>query len=271
MLNMRHHGEGSPAFVGARSIAADHGDRTTLTDLLRLLGATPVDRTASDAVPVPLRRLQAGAALFHEGGRAEAVYFVQVGTFKQYRTAEDGYEQVLGFAGRAEVLGFDAVCSHQHPSAALALEDSAVYALPMPDILTLGRRVPELDRVLHLAVSRQLTRRDEVADVMAAVAAEVRLARFLIHLSERMAACGQSPRRLRLRMSRRDIASHLGVAHETVSRAFGALAAWGYLDVEQREVELLDIPGLHTFARNTRGMVERPRKPERPRLARAVA
>ena len=52
-----------------------------------------------------------------------------------------------------------------------------------------------------------------------AVAADARLARFLVQLSARMAECGQSPRRLLLRMNRRDIANHLGLAHETISRS----------------------------------------------------
>jgi CRP/FNR family transcriptional regulator len=71
-----------------------------------------------------------------------------------------------------------------------------------------------------------------------------------------MAECGQSPRRFHLRMSRRDIASYLGVAHETVSRSFGALARWGWVSVDNREVEILDLPGLKQFALNTRRTVD---------------
>jgi CRP/FNR family transcriptional regulator len=71
-----------------------------------------------------------------------------------------------------------------------------------------------------------------------------------------MAECGQSPRRFHLRMSRRDIASYLGVAHETVSRSFGALSRWGWISVDNREVEILDLPGLKQFALNTRRAVE---------------
>jgi CRP/FNR family transcriptional regulator len=70
-----------------------------------------------------------------------------------------------------------------------------------------------------------------------------------------MAACGQSSFRLRLTMSRRDIASHIGVAHETVSRAFGELADWGYLRVDHREVEILDSAALKSLAGSTRGLL----------------
>jgi CRP/FNR family transcriptional regulator, anaerobic regulatory protein len=251
--------------LGLSSVASC--ERSTLADLMQLMGADPGDLRLAAAVPVPVRRVRAGDALFHEGARAEAIYFVRAGTFKTFRTAEDGYEQVLGFAGRAELLGFDALCGQCHPSAAVALEESSVYVLMLRDIFMLGQRLPEFDRVVHLAVSMALTRRGELADLMAAVAAEVRLARFLVQLSQRMAACGQSPRRFHLRMSRRDIASHLGVAHETVSRSFSALAGWGFVRVDNREVDILDMAALKELSRSTRRQVDEPARAGDERVA----
>ena len=242
-------------------------ERHSLADLLRLMGVHAADAPGAEAYPITMRQLHAGAPLYHEGQVAEAIYFVSVGMFKTFSTAEDGYEQVLGFSGRGEVLGFDALCGGTHPTAAVALEEARVYALPLRDVFTLGNRVAALDRVVHVAASRQLAQRGEIADVMAAVAAEVRLARFLVQLSARMEACGQSPRRFLLRMCRRDIASHLGVAHETVSRSFGTLADWGYLRVNYREVEICDLDALKAFARSTRGLVEEPAGRSRRRLA----
>jgi CRP/FNR family transcriptional regulator len=235
-----------------RPLASVQSQPATVQDILQLMGASDLDVTGAVQFPAPIRRLHAGEVLFHEGAPSDAIYFVRAGTFKISCTAEDGYEQVLGFAGRTEVLGFDAICMDAHPTAAVALEDSSVYTLSVKDIYVLGQRVPALDRVLHRATSQALAYRGQVTDVMAAVAAEVRLARFLVQWSQRMAACGQSPRRFHLRMSRRDIASHLGVAHETVSRSFGALVGWGYLKVANRDVEIVDPDGLRAFARSTR-------------------
>lgn len=230
--------------------------RTSLSDLLLMMDPDAQTGPESDSLPVTLRPLRAGAALFHEHGEVDAIHFVSMGSFKIYRTAEDGYEQVLGFARRGEVLGYDAVCLGQHPTAAVALEDSRVFAVGARDLFKLLQRIPALDRMLHLAISRQLIRAAEIADLMAAVAAEVRLARFLMLQSRQMKACGQSPVRLLLRMGRRDIASHLGVAHETVSRSFGVLVDWGWLRVNNREVEILDLNSLTSFARSTRRSID---------------
>ena len=230
--------------------------RTVVAQLLQLMGATAEPAQAVPLLPVVWHRLHAGQTLHHEGADGDAIYFVRAGSFKILRTAEDGYEQVLDFALRGDVLGFESLAHGTHPNAAVALEESSVYSLPLADFQTLGQRLPDLERHLHRAVSAALARRGELAEMMAAVAAEVRLARFLLQLSRRMQECGQSPRRFHLRMSRRDIASYLGVAHETVSRSFGALARWGWLSVDNREVEILDLDGLKHFALSTRRAVD---------------
>ncbi|MBX3607821.1 MAG: Crp/Fnr family transcriptional regulator [Piscinibacter sp.] len=237
-------------------------------ELLRLLGSDAPRPGAPESDPsVPLWRLRAGAPMTHEGMPADFIQVVRSGSFKCQRVAEDGYEQVLSFAGPGDVLGFDGLCRGHYPTSAVALEDSTVFALPLRELDRLRQQHPALDRGLQQALSRQLARAGEVAEMMAAVAAEVRLARFLVWLSGCMAARGQSPRRLHLRMSRRDIASLLGVAHETVSRSFTALAELGLLRVDNRDVEILDLDGLRQCTRSTRGFLDSagraPARPER--------
>ena len=199
-----------------------------------------------------VRRVRAGDTLYGEGTLAEAFYFVRSGTFKTFTTGEDGYEQVLGFVGRGEALALDAIAVGRHTSEAIALEDSSVHAIALRTYLAQEPRNRTLDEAVLRAFSRALVHRGELACVMAAVAAEVRLARFLAGLSEQMRSTGQSPRAFHLRMSRRDIASYLGVAIETLSRSFAALTSSGLITVHHREVEILDMPRLMALATGTR-------------------
>lgn len=229
-----------------------------LSELLKLM-AGPDTSPQTDIAPplqVAVRQVRAGTALFMEGTRATHLYVVRLGTFKTIKTAEDGYEQVLAFAGTGEVMGFEALCENRQPVAAMALEDSSVYAIPLNDLSSLRQQSPALDRALQMALSRQLMRVSEMTELMAAVSSEVRLARFIAWWAARMSAHGQSSRRLLLRMSRRDIASLLGIAHETVSRSFSAFVERGLLRVDNREIEVLDPAGLKARARNTRGVAD---------------
>lgn len=225
----------------------------SLQELLHAVGCDAHAEPASAGLGVAVWRARAGAVLLHEGAEAESVHVVRSGSFKCVKTSEDGYEQVLAFAGPGEVLGFEAVSRGHHTSTVVALEDATVFSLPLRELDRWRQHFPSLDHALQIALSRQLARAGDVAEMMAAVAAETRLARFLVWLSGCMAERGQSPRRLYLRMSRRDIASLLGVAHETVSRSFTALADWGCLRVDNREVEILDEAALRACTRGTRG------------------
>jgi CRP/FNR family transcriptional regulator len=254
IVQLRPHCPRHPAAPPFAGTASD--PRAAVAELLSLMGAPAAGLHTLPPLSVVWQRLHAGATLHHEGAVAHAICFVRAGAFKIFRTAEDGYEQVLGFAMRGEVLGFEALAHGTHPSSAMALEEASVYSLPLDEFDAIDQRLPQLSRLVHRALSSTLVRRGELAEVMAAVAAEVRLARFLLQLSRRVAECGQSPRRFHLRMSRRDIASYLGVAHETVSRSFGALSRWGLISVENREVEILDLSGLKHFALNTRRAVD---------------
>lgn len=227
-----------------------------MRELLSLLGVDEVDSDLGMDIPAPVRRLHEGDTLFHEGAQADGIYFVRAGTFKTFCTGEDGYEQVLGFSGRGELLGFDAIGMGHYANQVVALEESSVYVVLLRDYFSVTPRSPAFDRAVFRAVSDALKQRGELADMMAAVAAEVRLSRFLVHLSRRMAASGLSSRRFHLRMSRRDIASYLGVAHETVSRSFTSLVGAGLVRVNNREVEILDMPGLKVFSSGTRRQVD---------------
>lgn len=245
------------------------------TDLLQVLQSLAGTPAVSLDVETPLRqRVPAGSTLLHEGAPARQICVVLAGTFKSVKTGDDGYEHVLGFAMRGDLLGYDGLASGHYASAAIALEDGVVYTLPLRQFDHLRHGHADFDRALQASLSRQISRAIELAELMSAVAADARLARFLLHVSARMAEQGLSPRRLRLRMNRREIASHLGVAHETVSRSFGLLADRGYVVVANREVEIVDMAGLRAHAHCTRGPAEEPAKgaaPQRRVLGRSSA
>ena len=227
-------------------------------DLLGLLGVPGEDPVRERTIAVRLRRLPARATLFFEGSPAEAIYVVRTGTFKCFRTDGDGGEQVLGFARRGDVLGYGALALGRYSSRASALEPASVATVPLADLFVWTRRLPILERALHQALSLQHARHEELADVRAMVPAEVRLARVLLHWSNRMAIGGRSMHQLKLSMSRRDIARLVGVAHETVSRAFAALAARGCIAVTGRTVDILDPAALLDAARSPIALQPRP-------------
>jgi CRP/FNR family transcriptional regulator, anaerobic regulatory protein len=227
-----------------------------LRALVELLGGDADNGPCRGSERFAVHRVARGATLLHEGAHAQTLFIVQTGSFKSVKTAEDGYEHVLGFAWPRDLIGYDGLYREHYAFGAVALEDSRAVVLPMTGLAALRQRSPALDEALQALIARQLAHAGEIAEVMSAVAADARLARFLVQLSGRMAERGQSPRRLLLRMNRRDIANHLGLAHETISRSLRLLSERGWLRVDNRDIEILDPAGLRRCARSTRGAAE---------------
>ena len=239
----------SPEGPGSASATA----RCTASDLLRWSGLRELKTELTDRMPFGMRRVRCDHALVHEGNPFETLYFVCAGSFKSVRVDAEGYEQVQGFALHGDMLGLDGISQGRHVSGAVALEDASVAVLPYAELAHNARRLPAIERLLQRALGAELQRRSETQYLMAPASSEVRVVRFLLHYARRQNALGYSDRRIRLRMTRRDIASYLGVAHETVSRALTALSAIGSIRVNYRDIELVDPAVLRDIQRITRG------------------
>jgi len=81
--------------------------------------------------------------------------------------------------------------------------------------------------------------------------AEQRIAAFLVNLSSRYFARGYSANRFLLRMTREDIGNYLGLTIESVSRLITKLRKDGLLKVNNRELEVVDLPALKRLAAGT--------------------
>lgn len=188
---------------------------------------------------------RAGEHIFREGEPFTTIAAVRVGTVKSYVVSPAGREQVLGFHLPGEVIGLNAISRERYPCNAVALDTVLLCRFSFPEISRLATRLPGLQHSLFRLLSEDIGKAGLLAGDFTA---GERLATFLVLLSRRYAARGQSASRFRLTMSRTDIASYLHLAAETVSRVLRGLQDDGLLQVHGREVEILDPLRLATLA-----------------------
>ena len=74
---------------------------------------------------------------------------------------------------------------------------------------------------------------------------------FLLSLSDRFSRRGYSDKEFILAMSRRDIASYLRLATETVSRVLARFQKAGVVKVDRKQVRIMNIEELKTIARKS--------------------
>lgn len=190
------------------------------------------------------RRIRAGERLYSEGEVFECLFEVRSGNLKSSLTLADGQERVSAFHMAGERIGFDGIANGHHLSSATALEDSEVCAVSYATMTELATRNTDFQRTLLQNLSRETVHEFHSLVRLSSLSSRKRVAAFLLNLSQRMSARGYSPNEFHLRMSRTDIASYLGLTHETVCRNFSAFQRLGLLEVDQRHIRIVDLPGL---------------------------
>lgn len=206
------------------------------------LGREDIERV--DRLVTERTSLAAGDRLYHVGAPFRALYVVQTGSLKTQAYSEGGELQVLGFHLPGEIMGFDALADEKHQCSAEALEATSVCRLPYADLERIAAEVPGLQRQFMRLISREMSASQHHMSIMGRGQAISRLAMFLYNFSYRQNRLGRSRNQLSLTMSRADLANHLGLVLETVSRLFGRLQDMGLIRVRRREITILDMEGL---------------------------
>jgi CRP/FNR family transcriptional regulator len=198
------------------------------------------------------RRLRRGAGLYHAGEPLAGLFAIRSGFMKSCVLHDDGREQVAGFHMAGDLLGLDAIGSGNHTCDTVALEDTEVCEIPFASLEQLSREMPSLQHQLHRIMSREIVRDHGVMLLLGSMSAGERLAAFLLNLSQRFAARGYSPSEFRLRMTREEMGSYLGLKLETVSRTLSSFQERGLIEVRQKQVRIIDFAGLKALLEQKR-------------------
>lgn len=220
---------------------------STLVDVCQLLGLDiKVQDKALDAL-FRHRLLKPGEKAYLDGQAFEALYIVNAGFLKTVILDSDGNERVVSFPMRGDLLGSDGICADLHASEAIALSDCDLIIIPFKQLMSLGRVCQDLEHIICRAVSRQIVQQNVNFVSFGNLRSDARVARFLTLEVDRHTAMKFSSQCLRLRMTRREIGSYLGLTLETVSRSMSALHAAGIITVDQREIKILRPLSLRYF------------------------
>lgn len=207
---------------------------------------TDEDRMRFEQIVHRSRPIHAGQHIFRSGDDFTSAASVRTGSFKSYAIDQDGQEQVLGFYLPGEIIGLDAIHEGRHQANVMALDTSAVCSLPFNAMSGLARNMPDLQQELFRVMSQRIS---ELESLSGDLSADERIALFLKSLSKRFARRGYSEREFILSMSRRDIASYLRLATETVSRVLARFQQRGLIEVDRKLVKILDLEGLEALTR----------------------
>jgi CRP/FNR family transcriptional regulator, anaerobic regulatory protein len=191
-----------------------------------------------DQIASSRRRVTRGASLYHNGEGFDSLYAVRSGAFKTVGVSRQGDEKITGFHLPGELLGLEAISSGRHGYSAVALEDSEVCVLPFAQLERMAMSMPALQHQLFRVLSGDISRDEGLMLLLGSMAAEQRLAAFLLSLARRHKRLGYSDTRFTLRMTREEIGNYLGLTLETVSRLLSRFQREALIAVHQRDIDL---------------------------------
>jgi CRP/FNR family transcriptional regulator, anaerobic regulatory protein len=228
------------------------GCETCEVRVLATCRAVGVEGLARLAAAGTCRRIEAGQALFGEGEPAEAVYTLTAGMLKLYKLMSDGRRQVVGFLIPGDFLGL--AFGRGYAYTAEAVTPVAACRFGRARFMGLLEEFPALEKEVLTRTSSDLAAAQDQMLLLGRKTARERVASFLRRHAERerraALVCGYEEgegegRAIGLPMGRADIADHLGLTIETVSRTLTSL----------RKEGIIELPAAHeVVVRNPAGL-----------------
>ncbi|MGF1561284.1 MAG: helix-turn-helix domain-containing protein [Geminicoccaceae bacterium] len=185
--------------------------------------------------------------IFVEGDETASMFQLLDGMVSLYRLLPDGRRQVIEFALPGDLLGFTPTGRHIH--SAMAVSQCQIAAFSRAALDTAITRDPQLAKGMLENAYALLSKAHGQLMTLGRKSALERVASFLLDLSLRLGDAEVPAREVALPMTRSDIADHLGLTIETVSRSFSKLKKEGVISLTGQHVaEIRDLPRLAELA-----------------------
>ncbi len=170
------------------------------------------------------RRYRKDQIIFLEGEPYSGFYIVLTGRVKVYRLDGDGEETLLStvdpFGSFAESVLF--ARSHFHISCAQSVEDSTLLYVPVGDFLSLMAKNPAFAIRISETMGVLLAKLDRKFGMLSPGADE-RVAKYLLNEVQLNNSIRLPEPYFPMLIHKKDLAAHLGIASETLSRSLKKL------------------------------------------------
>lgn len=206
-----------------------------------------IDAIGADSERVEIQLFDSGKPLFEQDRKHDAAFLICLGAVIVSRLMEDGRRSVSRFALAGDVVGFSVFERERFSAHALLPVEAIRIDLTAEGSLDTAS-APRLSRLLKRAGS-ELDGAYAMMMTLGRKRADERLASFLIDLADRWREAHGPVREIPFPMTWRDIADHLGLTIETVSRNMTILHKRKLIAVHTHRYEILDRAGLAELAK----------------------
>lgn len=190
-----------------------------------------------------------GQNIFFQGNPPMGLYCVASGKIKVTRTGNDGKESIIRIAGAGDVLGHRSLFSKEnYEASATVLEDASICFIDKLYIYGAMSENPSIAMNLIEKLSKDMGSAEKRYSSMYQKNARERLADLLMQFSSDYGVKEKDRIKINIRLSRDEMASMVGSAHETVIRLLSEFKDEQIIDLEGKTIYVKDLHKLREFA-----------------------
>lgn len=184
-----------------------------------------------------------GQFIFHEGNRINGIYCINKGKVKLFQIGAEGKEQIIRFAKEGDIIGYRALLSEEPLSASAAtLEEATVCFIPKSQIFKILQSNPNFNFKMLKLLSHELGEAARIITDLAQKPVRERLAESLLLLKDTFDL--DEEKNIQVKLSREELANIIGTATESVIRLLSEFKKDKLIEVDGRNIKLLNIPAL---------------------------
>ena len=226
--------------------------------ITQILKASPLFAALTDAevsflaARTGVRSYAPGELLFSEGQPCAGLFVIASGRVRIFKVSPSGREQVLAIEGPggsvAELPVFD---GGSYPASAGTIERSELLFLSTNDFRSLCLEHPEVSLKLLQVVGSRLRRLVGIIEELSFTTVRHRLISWILREARSEARNTDRGPAFTLRASHQELAAQIGTVRELVSRNMARLQAQGFIEMEGREITVIDVDGLENDLAST--------------------
>jgi len=189
----------------------------------------------------PVRVYPDKTSIYHQGDETARIYRVNSGVVMTYRLLANDERQITGFCTEGDFFGLSS--NETYRDNAITVTSSGIQSIKVSEIAS----DPKLQSFILTHSCKKVEDTQNLLATLTRKSSEARVAAFLVMLAERKYRVAKTAKEIRIKMpmSRSDIADYLGISRETVSRRLTDFQSAGVINLE--DVHTAVIPKLDSL------------------------
>lgn len=181
------------------------------------------------------KEFKKGESIYLSGDTGERLYVINQGKVKIFRISEAGKEQIIRILYPGDFMGELSLFAHSPVnSSAEALEPTAVCVIDGDKLNKIIKNVPSIAVKIIEELSKRLVNAENLIESLGLHDVEQRVADTLLRMS-----AGQDE--IILSITKKDLAAHMGMSQETLSRKLTQFQDMGWIkQVGRKKIQIID-------------------------------